>query len=302
MAWFKIDDSLATHPKVLMAGPEPMALWVLAGSWSGRHETDGYVPAYVLPSVAPGIDCEALAARLVDSGLWEPCERDGRDGYQFHDWTDYNPSKVRLDAKRAATADRQQRWRDNQSRNAVTNASGNGVSNDAGNGVANTAPVPSRPDPTPSEGARADEPATVASGDRGRAQARGQSTTKGTRIPDDFSVSDELVEWARERTPGVDGRAETEKFVNYWSAKSGKDATKVDWSATWRNWMLRAQEAKGPVRTSGGKPSREGRPWTPPAPPDHIAEDTQAYMAYMRDITAKWKRGEVDDLGNPVAA
>jgi hypothetical protein len=79
---------------------------------------------------------------------------------------------------------------------------------------------------------------------RPRSQAK-----RGTRIPDDFSVSAEMVEWARERVPDVDGRLETEKFVNHWSAKTGKDATKLDWVATWRNWMLNAN-SRLPARAS----------------------------------------------------
>lgn len=65
---------------------------------------------------------------------------------------------------------------------------------------------------------------------------------RGTRIPADFTVTPQMVTWAREKAPNVDGRLETEKFVNYWQAKSGKDATKVDWAATWRNWILTASE------------------------------------------------------------
>lgn len=65
---------------------------------------------------------------------------------------------------------------------------------------------------------------------------------RGTRIPDDFAVTPAMVTWAREKTPNVDGRRETEKFVNYWQAKSGAGATKLDWAATWRNWMLTAAE------------------------------------------------------------
>lgn len=69
---------------------------------------------------------------------------------------------------------------------------------------------------------------------------------RGTRIPDDFDVTPDMVTWARERVPKVDGRHETEKFLNHWRGKSGRDATKVDWPATWRNWMLRASERAGP--------------------------------------------------------
>ena len=51
-----------------------------------------------------------------------------------------------------------------------------------------------------------------------------------------------MAAWARERCPLVDGRVSTERFVNYWRAKAGRDATKVDWPATWRNWLLADQE------------------------------------------------------------
>jgi hypothetical protein len=69
---------------------------------------------------------------------------------------------------------------------------------------------------------------------------------RATRIADDFTVTAEMVEWAREHTPGVDGRYETAKFIDYWRAKSGKDATKLDWIGTWRNWMRKASERAGP--------------------------------------------------------
>ena len=36
---------------------------------------------------------------------------------------------------------------------------------------------------------------------------------------------------------------ETDRFRDYWIAKAGRDATKCDWAATWRNWCRSA--AKG---------------------------------------------------------
>lgn len=69
---------------------------------------------------------------------------------------------------------------------------------------------------------------------------------RGTRLPEDFAVTDEMKTWFAENCRAVDGRRETEKFRNYWRAKSGKDATKIDWPATWRNWMLTAAERAGP--------------------------------------------------------
>lgn len=42
-----------------------------------------------------------------------------------------------------------------------------------------------------------------------------------------------------------------EAFRDYWSAKSGKDATKTDWRATWRNWCRRES---GFARGGAGPP------------------------------------------------
>jgi hypothetical protein len=76
--------------------------------------------------------------------------------------------------------------------------------------------------------------------------AREGARKRGTRLPDDFAITDDLKAWFAENCRGVDGPRETEKFRNYWRAKSGKDATKIDWPATWRNWMLTAAERAGP--------------------------------------------------------
>lgn len=84
--WFKVDDQLAFHPKVLRAGNAAMGLWVRAGSWSADKLTDGFVPNETVAALgARTTDAE----RLVKSGLWdaEP------GGYRFHDWTVFQPSR-----------------------------------------------------------------------------------------------------------------------------------------------------------------------------------------------------------------
>jgi hypothetical protein len=64
----------------------------------------------------------------------------------------------------------------------------------------------------------------------------------GTRIPDDFAITDELVTWAANNAPRVDPQRETERFVDYWRGVAGTKGTKTDWIATWRNWLRRAQD------------------------------------------------------------
>lgn len=58
---------------------------------------------------------------------------------------------------------------------------------------------------------------------------------KGSRIPDDFRPD---LEWSqRQGLSNAELKFEFEQFKDFWTAKTGKDATKADWQATWRTWI-----------------------------------------------------------------
>lgn len=57
------------------------------------------------------------------------------------------------------------------------------------------------------------------------------------RIPEDFTVDQNMIDWARGHTPLV-GKTETDAFIDHFR---GSGVAKADWIATWRNWMRRAQ-------------------------------------------------------------
>jgi hypothetical protein len=63
---------------------------------------------------------------------------------------------------------------------------------------------------------------------------------RGSRLPDDFKITFEMGEWARTNCPGLDWRRETAAFVDYWRGIPGARGRKLDWPATWRNWMRKA--------------------------------------------------------------
>jgi len=73
-------------------------------------------------------------------------------------------------------------------------------------------------------------------------QGRGK---RATRIPPDFAVTPEMRQYAATKTPDVNIDLATEKFINHWTSASGSNASKRDWAATWRNWMLSDQERAG---------------------------------------------------------
>jgi len=67
------------------------------------------------------------------------------------------------------------------------------------------------------------------------------SPKKGTRLPDVFHLTAEMREYGKTKRPEIDLNLETEKFCNFWRSKTGKDATKLNWVLTWKNWILNAK-------------------------------------------------------------
>jgi len=61
--------------------------------------------------------------------------------------------------------------------------------------------------------------------------------TRGSRLSADFVLPTEWADWAKQERPDLDLRSVGEQFRDYWSAKAGSGSTKLDWQATWRNWV-----------------------------------------------------------------
>lgn len=209
MTWGKIDDNLALHPKVMRAGNEAMGLWVRALSYACQQLTDGFISNEIV-TVFGG---DAGALKLVDVGLWYVVE----GGYEFNDWCEYQPTREQVIADRAKTRERVNKWRGKNESNAVSNT----VTNTVSNTVSNDAPT--RPDPTPTTSK--------------------DVVKRGTRIPPDFALNDDLMAWAKAEKPKVDVFAQTAAFKDYWEAMPGAKGVKLDWVATWRNWIRNSRDA-----------------------------------------------------------
>lgn len=85
--------------------------------------------------------------------------------------------------------------------------------------------------------------------------------SRGSRLPANWQPSPSEVTFARDRGMPEDRiSAEAEKFSNFWSAKSGAGATKRDWSATWRNWIITTMERSGGLYNYRGQGPRANSP------------------------------------------
>lgn len=221
MVWFKVDDGFWGHPKVMPLSPSAVGLWILAGTWSSSYLTDGAVPVGMVARFGATLDD---AGELVAAGLWHEAE----DGFQFHEWAEYQPTKEDVEAEREAARERMRAVRarrkgvraNSDERSDEPDANKPRSSDDVR--LTPTQPVPSRPEPSK----------------EGSVSPR----KRGQRIPEPFLLTVAMREWAAEEVPLVDVEDTTRRFVDYWRAKSGKDATKVDWVATWRNWLRRASD------------------------------------------------------------
>lgn len=80
---------------------------------------------------------------------------------------------------------------------------------------------------------------------------------RASRLPPNWALPEDWKAWALAEKPEW-GEAyilqTAERFRDFWIAKPGKEGTKLDWEATWRNWVRNTHEPKN-------KTKAEPKPW-----------------------------------------
>lgn len=268
MAWARLDDGFGDHPKTLdvietldeMAGAAAIGLWALGLAYAHRTMRTAKILGYIPRSFARTARVPAvLGDRLCDAGLWE--HADG-GGWIIHDFDQYLPSEglrsKRAEAGRKGAA---ARWGKTADQDTSTDETADGDSNlpsDANGKNGNSCPEP-EPEPEPIE----------------KRTTSSSTGKRGTRIPNDFAMTQEMIAWGLENFPNLNGEAITAEFVDYWRAVPGAKGIKLDWPATWRNWVRRKGENGGPTAIHGrGTPAGPG-----PRPSTTDQRVAQAYAA-----------------------
>ena len=67
---------------------------------------------------------------------------------------------------------------------------------------------------------------------------------RGSRLPQDWVLSKSMGDWATQERPDLDVRQVAEQFKDYWAAQAGQKGVKLDWDATWRNWVRNTKSVK----------------------------------------------------------
>ena len=85
------------------------------------------------------------------------------------------------------------------------------------------------------------------------AKASFKKKAVGTRLPMDWFLPKDWGDWAVSQGWIEDDiRDQADRFRDHWHGKSGANATKLNWLATWRNWLRVAKDRKPKLTAING--------------------------------------------------
>jgi hypothetical protein len=246
MTYVKVDDHFPEHPKVLDIGPLAEALWLRGLCYASRNRTDGAIPRGFVVRMhdMDGLDA---ATMLSSAGLWEQTDT----GWRIHDYPDWQRSKAEIEdisAKRSLAGSKGGKQKASnllerssdllQQRSSKTYPDTDTDTDTDTEKTATTIVVGDDDEPNDPPKKPKAPPKPVA-----------------RSIPDGWAVSDDLLRFG-ESLGLTEGqiRSEADAFVDHFTGTGGR---KVDWSATFRNWLRNTSKfqsrAPTPLRASNGK-------------------------------------------------
>lgn len=77
-----------------------------------------------------------------------------------------------------------------------------------------------------------------------------KESNKGSRLSQDWIIPEEYIEFCKTERPELNIKSVADTFKDYWISKSGANAIKTDWFATWRNWVRRQESMRVDKQTS----------------------------------------------------
>lgn len=87
--------------------------------------------------------------------------------------------------------------------------------------------------------------------------AKKQASNRGTRLPEGWTLPPHWQDFA-EAEGHPDPQREAAKFANYWRSLPGQRGVKLDWYATWKNWVMRSMDDKHGRRGGGMNSDQRG--------------------------------------------
>lgn len=226
MKWFRFYHDAIDDPKVQRLPGDLFKFWVNVMCLASRSDERGLVKldaeAIAFATRLPDDEAGQMIADLVRRNLLE----ETTEGYEPHNWDKWQ-------FKSDNVAERVAKHRSNAA------SDGDGDTRNVTGNVTET-PKPSVIQITDTDTESDTEERESADAPPPPPDPPKPKPKRASRIPDDFEITDDMRQWAIEQGAGaIQVERETEKFLDYWRAAAGSKGVKLDWPATWRNWIRR---------------------------------------------------------------
>lgn len=222
--WARFTTNFADSPKVAALSAEAFRTLVEMILWARQELTDGVLPQYI---VHRRWNAECIA-ELLHNHRDRPSLTRTEDGdYLIRDFLEHQESREQVESRKARkSAAARKRW---EKKRAPEDASSNAgcITGSSANNYAE------EEEEEEIEVLRTSIPPVV---------PPSTSTARGSRLPEGWEPSENLVAWTRTNAPAAATNTEVERFRDYWTAQPGARGRKVSWDATWRNWARRRQD------------------------------------------------------------
>jgi hypothetical protein len=264
----RISTALPGHPKTKkllkrLGHAGPLAC-VYLFIWAAANRSDGDLSGMSNEDIELSVDWTgedgAFVQAMMDVGFLDGQENE----LVIHDWKEHNPwaagAKDRSDSSKWAALCKRY-GRETAAKRMPDYAERMRPAREPDAETMRNECKPDAPSPSPSPLPSPLPTPLVDASPTGKAKAK--------RLSPEWQLPKPWGEWALESMAwdAATVRLEAEKFKDYWTAKSGKDATKLDWEATWRNWCRSARPAKQSFAQQAADIAR------PTVPPAHTGPD-----------------------------
>jgi hypothetical protein len=210
------------HPKIIGLTDAAFRAIFEATFYSRRMLSDGFLDERVVLRRWGADVASELSCNDPEKPSWIRVESP-KPGWRIHDFEKHHPLRAEIDAKRAEVSAARSRA---GSKGAAKRWQKDG------------------------KASASDSSETETETETSSSTKKREPATRGSRLHIDWRPSQETVDKIQAECPGVDYRREHATFVDYWIAQPGAKGVKLDWEATWRNWMRRKQGDT----TRGGAP------------------------------------------------
>jgi hypothetical protein len=75
-------------------------------------------------------------------------------------------------------------------------------------------------------------------------ETKKEKNKRGSRLTQDWVLTNPMDQWAKQERPDLDVNQVAEQFKDYWISQPGQKGVKLDWDATWRNWIRNTKAVK----------------------------------------------------------